>query len=538
MRAGGTIMMKRLVTQFCAAVVVVFLLFGPHLAEILRGKQAHWFIWQPGDALRLIGLMATLAIMGVVAREGLRRLGLPVLPQLYDHLFVIAAGAGVLANLWFHTQRPHGYHMGQFGMEMQTAWLLLVAVTAFSFARPGSTLPRRCGQGCLILAPAVAIVAVQLIRLPTLAQPQDDLAPPPAPTMQQVSDSDAGRPTSVYLFIFDEWSYERTYPQGKLLTALPHLGEFASCATTFTDAHSPGPETVASIPCILRQVHAAPATEGFTGGFEIDGQFTPASRFPSIFTATGDRPYHKVLLQFGFALNLWLDGELDACRSYPWYPHGDNPIAYATIALHQAMFYWTDPWGVMIHEKTRGRVKDAAIRQIYSGIEQDALRVLRDWPANTFAVIHYPLPHHPYIVEPDGTYRGPNSAAWDKSNLEGYIRNLARMDQLIGEFMATLREAGTFDEAIIILTSDHSWRNDPALPQAPSLDQLTHVPLLVKLPGQAQPSAVADRFETYHLGEIIHAALIARRDPRQASPANTWPTLLPPAHPAENLALR
>jgi membrane-anchored protein YejM (alkaline phosphatase superfamily) len=184
-------------------------------------------------------------------------------------------------------------------------------------------------------------------------------------------------------------------------------------------------------------------------------------------------------------------------------------LSHAALQLHNATFYWTDPWSIFLYEKLQTRVKDSQALKLHDGIHQDALTIIRDQPARTFAIIHYPLPHHPYITDPGGGYRGPDSAAWDKSSVEGYERNLRCLDHAVGGIVESLKAAGRFDEAVLVLTSDHSWRNDPAVP-APSDEVLEHVPLIVKFPGQTEPSSVTTEFETHRIGELIARALQAQ----------------------------
>ena len=80
-----------------------------------------------------------------------------------------------------------------------------------------------------------------------------------------------------------------------------------------------------------------------------------------------------------------------------------------------------------------------------------------------------------------------------------------------------MRSAGTFDGATIILTSDHNWRFDPALDDLyiehglpfrslefdPVPEVLTHVPLIIRRPGQARRVDVAERVELIELLDLL-----------------------------------
>jgi hypothetical protein len=118
-----------------------------------------------------------------------------------------------------------------------------------------------------------------------------------------------------------------------------------------------------------------------------------------------------------------------------------------------------------------------------------------------------PVPHYPYIVNPDGRYRGAHPDAWNDADLAGYTRNLAYADKLLGEFVDAMRRADRFDDALIIVTSDHTWRRDPDRTGEVARDSITHVPLVVKLPGQRTAADVHGRFDHWRLGEVIKFAL-------------------------------
>jgi arylsulfatase A-like enzyme len=79
------------------------------------------------------------------------------------------------------------------------------------------------------------------------------------------------------------------------------------------------------------------------------------------------------------------------------------------------------------------------------------------------------------------------------------------MDALLGDFVAALQQAGKYDDATIVLTSDHTWRKDPNWAAGRLTGPKTRVPLLVKAPRQDHPVSVTKRFETKNLGELIES---------------------------------
>ena len=126
--------------------------------------------------------------------------------------------------------------------------------------------------------------------------------------------------------------------------------------------------------------------------------------------------------------------------------------------------------------------------------------------------LHSLLPHMPFEYVPSGRrYDAPDYQgrlvggqrlfyATDRGFVDGqYQRHLLQVgyvDRLIGRLMDRLREQEVYDEALIVVTSDHGASYRPGLPRRGLVEQnapeITLVPLFVKLPAQ-QVGVVSDR---------------------------------------------
>lgn len=144
-------------------------------------------------------------------------------------------------------------------------------------------------------------------------------------------------------------------------------------------------------------------------------------------------------------------------------------------------------------------------RRRVATVIDDTWKVLDRDGSDVFAVFHWPLPHGPFIFDADGRYRGPYDARFDTmfGTPEDYRRHLRLLDRRVGEIVEHLRAKGRFDEALIVLTSDHSWRRDPQLPTTPNAPERRHVPLLIKFPGQREPQESWEPMELSELGRWI-----------------------------------
>jgi len=138
-------------------------------------------------------------------------------------------------------------------------------------------------------------------------------------------------------------------------------------------------------------------------------------------------------------------------------------------------------------------------------------------PQRKFVFAHLPVPHAPFIFRPDGSYRGPfpiRSGAGEDIDADimggtpaEYHDSLQHLDTLVGEIMDAMERAGTLDGALLIVTSDHSWRIDPEHAATANTYALRHVPLLIKAPGQHRPGTIDAPMEAFNLKPLIEAGL-------------------------------
>ncbi len=126
----------------------------------------------------------------------------------------------------------------------------------------------------------------------------------------------------------------------------------------------------------------------------------------------------------------------------------------------------------------------------------------------TVSYLHVALPHVPWERLPDGRrYNGVGlpglgDDGWvdDKATIDNsafrYLLQLEFVDTLIGELLDELETSPTFDETMLIVTSDHGAAFRPELPRRSptgrTAGELAHVPLFVKYPGQ-QTGEISDR---------------------------------------------
>lgn len=141
-----------------------------------------------------------------------------------------------------------------------------------------------------------------------------------------------------------------------------------------------------------------------------------------------------------------------------------------------------------------------------AGRENDLARFVESLQADDSGApfldfLHVLLPHGPWVRFPDGRETATDHATapgrtgerwWDESlALQAYQRHLlqtAYTDALLGELIDRLRALDRWDEALVVVTSDHgiSFRggDNRRAPTDTNLAELAFTPLFVKLPGQ------------------------------------------------------
>jgi hypothetical protein len=117
--------------------------------------------------------------------------------------------------------------------------------------------------------------------------------------------------------------------------------------------------------------------------------------------------------------------------------------------------------------------------------------------------LHLLLPHSPWVHLPSGTrYEAPQLPMtgqwWPQLAHQRHLAQLEYTDRLLGDAMTALADAGGYDDALIVVTSDHGHSFTPGA-AGRRLDaaeraaaELAWVPLFIKAPGQTE-GVVDDR---------------------------------------------
>lgn len=310
----------------------------------------------------------------------------------------------------------------------------------------------------------------------------------PEPTNTGASGPLAGKP--VVIILFDAFSARHVSHLGYDKETTPNLDQLAAEGTTFEYAFSPTPYTLASIPSL------------FTGRLPDRHGVTQAEHI---------LPEHEITL-----------AELLAERNYQTFNALANIQGGALHKLEQGFEIYEELFrGSGDHEGSLEIIEATAFPDVL-----DRWQANRDPERPPLYYMHILQPHMPYdppaetlagLVNPayDGPFKdgitkewmvdftmkggqaiigdGPNriSKADARQVVGLYDGSIVECDRVLGEIVAGLKKSGIYDEALVIVTSDHGeamWQHNVLGHSSTVFDEMMHVPLVVKLPKDMESS--------------------------------------------------
>ena len=333
----------------------------------------------------------------------------------------------------------------------------------------------------------------------------------------------SGSPPPVVMIVFDEWPLASIMRSNGTIDAglYPNVADLAGGATWYRDTTTVANLTNFAVPSLL------------TGNRPVEGETADASTHPeNLFTLLGGTYRLDVteritrlcppslctgsggVEQQGRratvadllteARQVFIDRLTPGTRDEPVTDVFVEPDA----AVDQAR---NDGQGQVLEDLFDPR--PASLDRFLRGIRRDEVPTLH--------FLHVLEPHTPYLHLPDGHRYGADPglrqitamedgrpggdrrsdalprALWDRQRLQ---LEVAHVDRLIGDVVDRLRGQGLYDEALVVVTSDHGIAFEPGGPvrglgvepiDDAAQPELLWVPLVVKAPGQRQ-GAVSD----------------------------------------------
>lgn len=292
-----------------------------------------------------------------------------------------------------------------------------------------------------------------------------------------------GDPAPVLLLVLDELPLASLLDEDDRIDPdqYPNLAQLAGDATWYRNTTGVSPTTPEAVPPIL------------TGRYpEAVGLLPTVEEHPDNLFTLLQGTYDLHVQESVTAL---CPGDLCGAGSFaPGHP------------LHELTLDALDLWQRQLFGGGDDRQIDFAIRQS----DPDAPSTINQFAAGmtvgeepALDVLHTVYPHQPWYHLPSGlTYEAPFIAegldptaqyAWTTgfaadTGRQRHLLQARHADVMIGLLLARLRELGTYDDALIVVTSDHGASfevGEPLRGVSPAnADSVLWVPLLVKGPGQ------------------------------------------------------
>lgn len=348
------------------------------------------------------------------------------------------------------------------------------------------------------------------------------------------SDGDTSSLSDILIFFYDEWEYDRAFPGGQLLADLTNLQAFADTATTYHCAYSLGSSTMTSLPRFLFQNNPPFVGQTYSdiSRFLLSGQ---PPQGPSLYDEIPSSHF-KVFLGAGFDYNTMLGSRIQYVGRY------DTEAGWRNFRRQFVMLMRTQIDFLRYFIKSWSHMPDR-VHQVFFQAQKtmppDVEWLLNQASPPLAGIFHFCFPHFPYAWNRDGVKTtDPRQLEFLVSSaaphtLEGYLDNMRYADTLVGRHMEILKRRNRFDQALIIITSDHAWKYDPsrAFPDhigedADKWSPMKHVVCWIKLPRQTQGSNSYDPFSLLEIQQLI--AGCASPSPRDPAPVFSSPHMTAP----------
>ena len=296
----------------------------------------------------------------------------------------------------------------------------------------------------------------------------------------------------IFILVMDGWSREEFRDDHV------NLRDLTRRSFVFREACSTGTMTYESLPTITHQCE--PHLEG-----EKIGTFVRPDGVASIFQMAHERDYQTALVGHFYPYHHIFGDELDYCVTLRHDPMSrTNLLGKMGILVVRNLRYHPDRASKQVFSRLWPRIYSRNWYAINIELEQCLLELVRKGPSNLFCFVHAPLPHWPFVFNSDGTYYGH----WDREGCDecgsvsraGYARQVQQLDRFVGHFVDALREAGRFDESLIVITSDHSSKVTTGRRDR-------RVPLIIKLPGQKDGHIVDTPLGNNEFGPVLEAVM-------------------------------
>jgi len=281
------------------------------------------------------------------------------------------------------------------------------------------------------------------------------------------------------------------------------------------NAYPPAGETFLAMPALITGSLVSEArrkgAEDLMIKFGDELDLAPWSAQPNIFSRARESGFNTALVGWYHPYCRILGDNLTKCgwEDGMLAPDGAGLKPYmSTHALRAAL---TTPFASLILDSRIEIAPRLRRKQItdFNSIYKQAVGFATD-PDISVVMVHWPIPHPPNIYD-----RASNKIS--DAPGQSYLDNLALVDRTVGDIRRAMEAEGTWDDSVVLITSDHWWRGRSLWRKYKSWtaeDETAsdgigdrRIPFILKMPGSRQPTKFAEPFNTVLTHDLLLAIL-------------------------------
>lgn len=286
----------------------------------------------------------------------------------------------------------------------------------------------------------------------------------------------------IHLIIFDMLSYDVLFKDIAVKPNYPNFKSFSGEADLFLNCYSPAESTGQVIPRLLTGIDFAEIGRFRTQWLvriESSTKMVPLSSFETLFSLAHEAEYDVFLRAFAFPYLNNFGKHIQSGRTYPF----DN---LWRVGMHSLVWPILSPGGIQ-HQKT------------VECILHDYLSRIHENSKNTLFFTHWNIPHDPFIYGANGKKLGrlelTKQLIVRNNRMLNYHYQLIGTDEIFGQLIQAMKDSGTYDESLIIVTADTN---------AGGLGfDMQRVPLFIKRPNQSNPRIINSKVTNLKLTNYI-----------------------------------
>ncbi len=479
--------MRRLGGSVLLGLSAATLFLMPVEEQLLRLAPAKlYFIGQMPDRVDYAVLIGLILVLGLAVGllHGASLGDKSNLKQVFNVPFAMLCASGVGHLVYLHLSRypplwnAVAWQGTRIGLSASDSWFIVAVVCGAAVVTLFSLWPWGWMVAKPVLCGASAVVwlafALQLMH-PAEALPATRLRKEHVRAVREIG---PGNP--VVWVILDEWDYDLTYRRPDH-AVFPEFDRLRNQSVFFEHVQAAGKATLTAIPGLLmgRTVREYRAADAWTARFVSAGA---AESFP------GPRTIFDTAEQFGYRSHIvgWyhpycriFGSQVESCLAdmrLSIIHSGESSFHRATAFLRESIELEIFPIGGAANVALRQMARvDPMVQQAAIDASQTG---------RSFSFLHLPVPHGPFFQLDASGRKIPI-----RSGVDGYVYGLQAADRALGSLRSAMERSGAWDEALVVVTSDHPYRY-----QMEGGYGNGHIPMMIKFPHQSAAVAYGRPF--------------------------------------------